>query len=53
METLLGGLAFAVFLLAQVAAVVAVHAERKTHRPNAFEGVRRTPRAKAILDSGS
>lgn len=37
METLLGALVFAAFLLAQVAAVAAVHAERTNHRSDAFD----------------
>ncbi len=38
METLLGALVFAAFLLAQVAAIAAVHADRASHGPDAFDG---------------
>jgi hypothetical protein len=53
MDMLLGGLAFAAFVFAQVAAVVAVHAERNTRRSDAFDGTRRDHRARTIWDSGS
>jgi len=53
MATLLGGLAFVLFLLAQIAAVAAVHAESKTRRTDAWEELRRDPRAKVMLASGS
>jgi hypothetical protein len=51
METLLGGLVFAAFLLAQVA-VVAVHAERTSRGSDAFEAIRLDPRARVIWESG-
>ena len=38
MEILLGALMFAAFLLAQVAAVAAVHADSRGHGPHAFDG---------------
>ena len=38
METLLGTLAFAAFVLAQVAAVAALQADRAGHGPRAFDG---------------
>lgn len=40
METLLGALVFAAFLLAQVAAVAAVHGERSARGSDAFDGHR-------------
>ena len=52
METLLGGLVFAAFLLAQVAAVVAVHAERTSRGSDAFEAIQLDPRARVIWESG-
>ena len=52
MDTLIGFLAFAAFLLAQVTAVVAVHAKRTPHRSDAFEAVRLDPRARVIWDAG-
>jgi hypothetical protein len=52
MGMLLGALAFAAFVFA-VAAVVAVHTERNTRRSDAFDGIRRDHRARAIWDSGS
>jgi len=50
METLLGGLAFAAFLLAQVAAVVAVQASRQSQAPNAIQ---RDLGASVIWDSAN
>ena len=38
METLLGAFVFAAFVLAQVAAVVALHADSRGHGPHAFDG---------------
>ena len=38
METLLGALVLAAFLLAQVAAVAALHADRAGHGSEAFDG---------------
>ena len=52
MDTLLGGLVFAGFILTQVAAVVAIHAERKSRQPDAFEATRLDHRARVIWDSG-
>jgi len=45
MEMLLCCLAFAAFVLAQAAALVAVHAKDDKHRPNAFDA---TPFAFAV-----
>jgi hypothetical protein len=52
METLLGVLAFTAFILAQVAAVVAIHAGEERRRPDAFDATRLAPRARAVWDSG-
>jgi hypothetical protein len=52
METLLGALAFAAFVLAQVAAVVAVHAESERRQPRPFDAARLDPRARVIQDCG-
>jgi len=52
MATLLGGLAFAAFILAQVAAVAAIHAERKSHRPEAFDAARSDHPTRLIRNSG-
>ena len=52
MDTLIGGLAFAAFLFAQVAAVVAAHAQRRSRGSDAFEAIRLDPRARVIWDSG-
>ncbi len=53
MDTLLGGLALAGFILAQVAAVVAVHAERKNRQSEASNATRPDHRTRQIGDSGS
>lgn len=50
METLLGGLAFAAFLLAQVAAVVAVQASRQSQ---AHTAIQRDRGASVIWDSAN
>jgi len=52
MDTLLGAFAFAAFILAQVAAVVAIHAERERRQPNPVDATRLDPRARAIWDCG-
>ena len=52
MTTLLGALVFVAFLVAQVAAVVAVHAERECRQPNPFDATRLDPRARAVRDCG-
>ena len=52
METLLGGLLFAAFLLAQVAAVISIHAGRTSHGSDALESTRLDPRARVISESG-
>jgi hypothetical protein len=53
MDTLLGAFTFAAFILAQVAAVVAVHAGRERRQPHPLDATRRDPRARAICDGGS
>jgi hypothetical protein len=45
-------LVFTAFVLAQVAAVVAVHAERERRQPHPFEATRLDPRARVIQDCG-
>jgi hypothetical protein len=52
METLLGVLAFTAFVLAQVAAVVAVHAERERRQPHPVDATRLYPRARVVSDCG-
>ena len=52
MTTLLGALIFVAFILAQVAAVIAVHAERERRQPNPFDATRLDPRARAVWDCG-
>lgn len=53
METLLAGLAFAVFLIAQIAAVIAVNRMNSTRRSEAFDAVQRDRSAKVIWDSAN
>jgi len=53
MATLLGCLVFAAFLLAQIAAVVAIHAAGTCDGSNSIEATRLDPPARAIWDSGS
>jgi hypothetical protein len=53
MSTLLGCLAFAAFVLAQIAAVVAIHTGRASRGSDALEAIRIDPRLKAIWESGS
>ena len=50
MDALLGDLAFAAFILAQFAAVVAVHTESKIRRPKSFDSPRVDPRTSAHFD---
>jgi len=52
MEILLGGLVFAAFVLAQVAAVVAIQADRTSRGSDAVEAIRRDPHARVIWESG-
>jgi len=53
MDTLLGGLAFAGIILAQFAAVVAVHGERKSRESDALSPTRLDDRTKLIWRCGS
>jgi hypothetical protein len=53
METLLAGLVFAVFLLAQVAAVVAVHTANNSRQAQAHDAIRRDRGASVIWDSAN
>jgi len=53
MDTLLGGLAFAGIILAQFAAVVAVHGERKSRESDALSPTRLDDRTKLIWQCGS
>jgi len=53
MDMLLGGLAFAVIILGQFAAVVAVHGERKRCESEASSPPHLDHRARLIWDSGS
>jgi hypothetical protein len=52
METLLAALVFAAFVLAQVAAVVAVHAESQRRQPHQQDATHLDPRARVIRDCG-
>ena len=52
METLLGALAFAAFMLAQLAAVVTVHAERERRQPYPLDATRLDLRARVVSDCG-
>lgn len=53
METFAAGLAFAVFLLAQVTAVVAVRAANNGGHSQAYDAIRRDRGARAIWDSAN
>ena len=52
MDTLLGAFAFAAFILAQVAAVVAVHAESERRQPRPVNATCLDPRARVVSDCG-
>lgn len=52
MEALLGALAFTAFVLAQIAAVVAVHAERERRQPHPVDATRLDPRARVAAHCG-
>jgi hypothetical protein len=52
METLLAALVFAAFVLAQIAAVVAVHTESERRQPHQLDATRLGPRARVIRDCG-
>ena len=53
MDMLLGGTAFAAIILGQFAAVIAVHAERKSREAEASAPPNLDDRAKLIWNSGS
>ena len=53
MDMLLGGIAFAAFILGQFAAVVAVHGERKSRESDASASPHLDHRTKLIWHSGS
>ena len=53
MEMLLGGLAFAAIIFGQFAPVLAVHDERKSRRPEAFDATHADYRTRLIWDSGN
>jgi hypothetical protein len=52
METFLSTLVFAAFVVAQVAAVVAIQRERDRRHPQAFDSALKDRRARMILLSG-
>jgi hypothetical protein len=52
MDTLLGSLAFAAFILAQVTAVIAVHAEGKRRGPQELGTARLDHLTRLIRNSG-
>ena len=52
MEAWLGALAFTAFILAQLTAVVAVHAESKHRQPHPFDETRLDPRARVVWNCG-
>jgi hypothetical protein len=49
MEALIGGVLFVVFLIAQIAAVAAVHGERHNPQSRAHDAIQRDREAKALL----
>ena len=53
MDMLLGGLAFAVIIFGQFAAVIAVHGERKSRESDALSPMHLDDRTKLIWQSGS
>src|SRR5262245_39718692 len=53
MEMLLSGLIFVAFLLAQIAAVVAVQAQRNSAQSQAYDAIRRDRGASVIWDSAN
>jgi hypothetical protein len=52
MDMLLGGLAFAAIVFGQVAAVVAVHGERKSREVETLDTARLDDRTRLIWNSG-
>ena len=53
MATFFGGLAFAVFLIAQIAAVIEINRMNSTRRSDAFDAIQRDRGAKVIWDSAN
>ena len=53
METFLSCLAFTAFLIAQVAAVIAIHAERKDRQSDTLAAPRRERRSRLVQASGN
>jgi hypothetical protein len=53
MDMLLGGVAFAAIILGQLAAVIAVHGERKRRESDALSATRLDDRTKLIWQAGS
>jgi hypothetical protein len=53
MSTLLECLVFGAFVLAQIAAVVAIHAVRASRGSDELEAIRLDPRLRDIWESGS
>src|SRR5215475_3529655 len=53
MEMLLSGLVFVAFLLAQIAAVVAVQAQRNSAHSQAYDAIQRDRGARVIWDSAN
>ena len=51
MESVLGGVLFVVFLVVQIAAVVALRGERRNQHSRARDAIERDREAKAILHS--
>ena len=50
LETVLGGVAFAIFLFSQIAAVIAVSAARDSGQSPAHDAIRRDRGARVIWD---
>ena len=53
MDLLLGGLAFVAIIFGRFAGVVAVHDERKSRQPEAFDATHADYRTRLIWDSGN
>ena len=53
MEMLLSGLVFVAFLLAQIAAVVAVQAQRNSAQSQAYDAIQRDRGTSVIWDSAN
>jgi hypothetical protein len=53
MATVLGGFAFAVFLIAQITAIAAVSSANSGRRSEAFDAIQRDRGAKVLWDSAN